>query len=285
MLKAFSIFFFVAFSFAAQADDLTKVPLFEKWVSEEIKTLQQDTTIFNYHEDPSSNELAVVSNTYIPILTKLANRFFEEPMSHSAGAGLYFAVDPAASRTYGVSEHWVLTVATLKIGSRYFSEDNDFTTAIKEELIKFGCDFMDPNVVGLIWDQHVTCRNLVRDAFKKYHVQFLSYKWHAAQLTSCPGQRVLAVNLIDFSAADVSDLRVFTSNTKQGPEFYDERIRIQALYQESWQNSHEYISSYSGKEIDPLLWPDLPSGPPQDYQPWLHERIQGCNASGLIWNH
>ncbi|MGE3975920.1 MAG: hypothetical protein AB7F59_15450, partial [Bdellovibrionales bacterium] len=123
---------------AAFAQEASLTPKFDQWVKNSVRTLEHETTIFNYHSKENVGNIPVTSPDHIATLGKIAGRFFVEPDNGNfAGSGLYFAIDPLVSRNYGgnaSSTNWVLTVLTLKKGARYFNIEHPFSREIAKEL-------------------------------------------------------------------------------------------------------------------------------------------------------
>jgi hypothetical protein len=187
------------------------------------------------------------------------------------GFGLYAALDPKKTRSFGGDDHWMLTQMQLPVGFRLIDMTHDedtheFTDAVKAKLLQFGCS--DATIVDLINPvmKNVTCSAVVKKIFhENLRIDGFIYSYTSNSSELCPEK----------SAPVFGGAMVITSNRWMVPQAIEtfvplmkdgaaERSRIMTL-----------MASGLDEQLHPM-WSDIPVKTDPNLQAWAKANILGC---------
>jgi len=221
-------------------------------------------------------------------------RFFDaQTVDHTMqGAGVYVAIDPAASRGFGGNLPRLFAI-TLKKGARIFAAIS-MTNPQEQALIKsaaeaFGCKnpdagasqstTIDTMVARFRNSTDPTCRQLIIDAFSKLDVQAILYGYSAANSLDGCRERSEALNIVSSQAIDFERINYYSpSKDIESVSMVDQ---ISRLYRESVDDFNVRWTSPQDQLSSPLATTTAQPLDDDAYREWRNANIFKC---GRAWS-
>jgi hypothetical protein len=218
-MKFASILCILICSSAAMANPATNM---QELLAKRIITLDRPLTTFHYRnatQDPGSMESAVRA---VNATTVVFSRKDLSKDHNVVGPGLYVAVDPAATRSYGGANPQ-LYVITLKKGARILDtrlQMKDFSDpdydGVTEALQCNGQKILlTPSYDGLRNSPSKDCQAATIDAVKALGVDAILYDYQGSEtIDSCRASRGVALNVVSPNAVAENGVSFFSRKTR-----------------------------------------------------------------------
>ncbi|MCC2678015.1 MAG: hypothetical protein K0R29_591 [Pseudobdellovibrio sp.] len=214
MLKKWlSIYFILVLSWSAVADEAQLQPLspagesLQQELLSGVKTLDRRTQLYHYFRAPTDTTNAQQINPYLQVKANRdgwLNYFFGfrmgafwDPNNHvtemtASGPGMYFAIDPSASREFGESA----VVLSLPAGMKYLSVAKAISIGkrtrellVKENIISkdqlssgekslnLSRGFSADTLKNFVREENSEFRKLVTEIFNRNKIVLVEYSW------------------------------------------------------------------------------------------------------------
>jgi hypothetical protein len=284
-----AIFFSLSFSAGAAEIDAATIELVtNKYVAllaPRVKTLDRELIGFRY--DTGSSKF---DETNFLQIQKWMNartaRFFDpkDNVGDMVGAGLYLAVDPGASRSFGTTDP-KLSVIKLKVKTRLLDVASSATKeeglAYQEILALTSCSDSGPNnTVDVSFQSSIgyfrnskkpECVKIAIDAITRIQAQGILYSYSGAHLSGCRS-RSFAINLVDSSAMQY--LAFFSDKVQHDP--FGMASVVMSSYNEAL---NDFQTSFSlNSDMEPIPASLLNASESLNYSDWKSQFLLHCGA-------
>lgn len=171
-----------------------------------VRTVEAPTTLYSWCENCLGGNSQDEIKSYVALRTSL---FFDLNKRDAGmlGNGLYLALDPVASRSYG-GENWNLLQLELKRGVNYVidpvgHESEDGRKDYRTKLAGLGCVIQRPEDKNIASIQtflemgDAGCRKLKFRVLKDLNIKAIFYHWDGTATRDCSARPLYAVVAID----------------------------------------------------------------------------------------
>lgn len=223
------IFLAPTLTFAQEAKELLRQDL-----QKGVKVLASEKRVYNYFfMQQNWPELATAEgrkNFAGRYLTQRANTFLDANFNddnrknYACGAGLYFAIDPLISETYGNT----YVEMTIPAGSKYINvvapitiQKNTILNLIKEnyvtaddvsKLLVSGKGFYRDTLRSMVSPQYIKFRTLVQEIFNEEDIRLIEYNFNSNLNGICKKASFSAFNLIKVIDPTFNNVNLYSSH-------------------------------------------------------------------------
>jgi hypothetical protein len=273
-----------------------------KTITPEVFELTDSTVMYNWHPEKSDAGLKPSSRDpdAFADAQKFMKRYWDhqlDPKNAGMGDGLYLALDPVITRSYGRgSNQWVLTEVRLPKGFRILDAHRQGHSPMSKEQLelmnRLGCtmdEHDDPLAKELVNPKNnnkspscaAVIRRLLNETLK---VDALAYGYDSTYFSECDAtnpHRQTALVVMNGEKISSADIRIFNRTTNDD---LDSRIRIQSLIAKARLAREEPAPATLKTDAGgALLWHDL-EGKPYDsgVSEWIRKNTFACGREPKI---
>lgn len=258
--------------------------------------LKKPIYVYNWHEAGPGESLS--PNDQDPVayqsLVKFSGRYWEKRPENTQGAygtGLYVAIDPVESRSYGgTSPRWVLTEIRLPEGFRVLDLGRDGASPVPMQhtslIDRLGCpkEWKNEGLLHNLFKETTNgrCLAAIQKLFREdFQLDGFSYAYSGASFAGCESRNLPAFVVTSGKKLSPNNVRILNRQT-QGDE--NTRARIQALFRRSKSLSDD--SAEDGPTVGQIQ-AQMKKLHYEAYFSWLPNRVVGNSVrkgGNISWN-
>jgi hypothetical protein len=274
---------------AAHADDALFAKAVERMtpiLAKRVVALDRELVTFHYETSYPGWTPTKLNQIQHHILSWPSHFFDTSVLGDAVGRGIYVAIDPVATRSYGGTQgDPQLYVITLKKGAVLLNGTDDLPEAEMQEMWSIanslnctsgktaGTDLTTP-IEQILQSQSEDCRKIVTVTLANLKVEAIAYNYSGVGLSDCRSRQV-AINIVSPNAIKAEDLALYTDSIQlEGTPL---AALTRRLFEEGFNDYTTRVerASDTGYEIPRTLM-STPVAADPIYSNWRSAKIFAC---------